>query len=146
MALVNITKRVQIEGKGWRFCEVVFGGNRKIRPNVVLIDGREQVHPEGRYYIDFLQDGQRKRLAAGASAAEAATAADQQTRLLTAHKAATAAGISLPTKPAAGGRSLREAADTYLLEVQAHKKPKTFSAYQSWDCITLSSNLTASTA
>ena len=92
MALVNITKRVRIEGKGWRFCEVVFGANRKIRPNAVLIDGKEQVHPEGRYYIDFLQDGQRKRLAAGASAAEATIAADQQTRTLTARRAAADAG------------------------------------------------------
>jgi integrase/recombinase XerD len=131
MALVNITKRVQIEGKGWRFCGAVSGKNGKLKPDVVLIDGVESVHPEGRYYLDFLQGGQRKRLAAGATAAEAATAAERQTRLLTAHKAAAHAGITLPqTKTSAGGRSLREAVDTYLLEVQAHKKPKTFSAYR----------------
>ncbi len=131
MAPVNITKRVQIEGKGWRFCEVVTGRNSKLKPNVVLIDGREQLHPEGRYYIDFLQDGQRKRLAAGASAAEAATAAEQQTRLLIAHKAARAAGVALPqTKSAPGSRLLREAVDSYLLEIQAHKKKKTHSAYR----------------
>ena len=47
------------------FAKSFFGATRKIRPNVVLIDGKEQAHPEGRYYIDFLQDGQRKRLAAG---------------------------------------------------------------------------------
>ena len=131
MALVNITKRVRIEGKGWRFCEVVFGANRKIRPNAVLIDGKEQLHPEGRYYIDFLQDGQRKRLAAGASAAEATIAADQQTRTLTARRAAADAGITLPqSKPAAGSRLLKEAVETYLLEIQAHKKKKTHSAYR----------------
>ena len=131
MALVNITKRVRIEGKGWRFCEVVFGANRKIRPNAVLIDGKEQVHPEGRYYIDFLQDGQRKRLAAGATAAEAAIAADQQTRTLTARRAAADAGITLPqSKPPAGSRLLKEAVETYLLEIQAHKKKKTHSAYR----------------
>ena len=131
MALVNITKRVRIEGKGWRFCEVVYGGNRKIRPNVVLINGQEETHPEGRYYIDFLQDGQRKRLAAGATAAEAATAAEQQTKVLMAHEAAADAGISLPqTKPAPGSRLLKDAVDTYLLEIEAHKKKKTHSAYR----------------
>ena len=131
MALVNITKRVRIDGKGWRFCEVVFGANRKIRPNAVLIDGKEQVHPEGRYYIDFLQDGQRKRLAAGATAAEATIAADQQTRTLTARRAAADAGITLPqSKPPAGSRLLKEAVETYLLEIQAHKKKKTHSAYR----------------
>jgi integrase/recombinase XerD len=131
VALVNITKRVRIEGKGWRFCEVVFGANRKIRPNAVLIDGKEQVHPEGRYYIDFLQDGQRKRLAAGATAAEAAIAADQQTRTLTARRAAADAGITLPqSKPPAGSRLLKEAVETYLLEIEEHKKKKTHSAYR----------------
>ena len=131
VALVNITNRVRIEGKGWRFCEVVFGANRKIKSNAVLIDGKEQLHPEGRYYIDFLQDGQRKRLAAGASAAEATIAADQQTRTLTARRAAADAGITLPqTKPAAGSRLLKEAVETYLLEIQAHKKKKTHSAYR----------------
>src|SRR4051812_4955105 len=117
MGLVNITKRVQIGGKGWRFCKAVKGDNGKLRPNVVLIDGQEETHPEGRYYIDFVQDGQRKRLAAGASAAEAATAAEQQTRRLAAHKAAADAGITLPqSKPAPGSRLLRDAVDTYLLE------------------------------
>jgi integrase/recombinase XerD len=131
MGLVNVTKRVQIDGKGWRFCKAVKGNNGKLRPNVVLIDGQEKTHPEGRYYIDFIQDGQRKRLAAGASAAEAATAAEQQTRMLTAHKAAAVAGITLPqTKAAPGSRLLRDTVDTYLLEVKAHKKPKTYSAYR----------------
>jgi integrase len=96
-----------------------------------LIDGKEQVHPEGRYYIDFLQDGQRRRLAAGATAAEAAIAADQQTRTLTARRAAADAGITLPqSKPPAGSRLLQEAVETYLLEIQAHKKKKTHSAYR----------------
>jgi len=31
---------------------------------------------------------------------------------------------------AAGSRSLHDAVDAYLLEVQTHKKPKTYSAYR----------------
>ncbi len=132
MAEVNITKRVQIEGKGWRFCQVVVSGNGKIKPNAVLIDGQEEIHPEGRYYIDFLENGQRKRLAAGATAAEAQHKADHQKRLMTAHEAAAAAGIALavPKPEITAGRSLQTAVETYLNEVKAHKKRKTFSAYR----------------
>ncbi len=51
--------------------------------------------------------------------------------MLTAHKAAADTGITLPqAKPAPGSRPLRDTIDTYLLEVKAHKKPKTYSAYR----------------
>ncbi len=49
MGLVKITKRVQIDGKGWRFCKVVKGNNGKLRPHVVLIDRQEATHSAGRY-------------------------------------------------------------------------------------------------
>jgi integrase/recombinase XerD len=126
---VNITKRIKTES-GWRFCTPAFAANGKLKPNVVLIDGEEQTHAEGRYYIDYLLDGQRKRLAAGATAAEAMSAAEKQTRTLAAHKAAAHAGMTLPKTPAAGSRQLREAVDIYLAEIEAHKKPKTHSAYR----------------
>jgi integrase/recombinase XerD len=133
MARVNITKQVLIKGKGKRFCAVAYATNGKLKPNVVLVEGVEETHPEGRYYIDFVQDGQRKRRAAGATAAEAAHAAEQQTRQLVAHKAAVAAGgvyngSNGTAKPA--GRSLKDAVEIYLLEIQAHKKKKTHSAYR----------------
>jgi integrase len=101
-------------------------------PRFVLVAGQEIEAPEPKpYYLDFLQGGRRKRLAAGKTAVEAQAAADQQIKVLTAHKTAADAGIILPqTKFVAGSRLLREAVDTYLLEIQAHKKKKTYSAYK----------------
>ena len=58
---------MQIRGS-WRLCAVVYGANNKIKPNAVLVDGQEQIHPEGRYYLDFRQDGKRLRRAAGGTA------------------------------------------------------------------------------
>jgi integrase/recombinase XerD len=131
MSKVNITKRIKLVDRGWYFCKVVIAANGKIKPDWAIVDGKEEHHPEaGRYYLDFLENGRRRRIAAGATAVEAQTAANQQERLMQAHKAATAAGITLPEKEPVGGRSLREAVDTYLLEIQAHKKKKTFSAYR----------------
>lgn len=62
--------------KGWRYCKPAWGKNNKLKPNVVLVGGREETHPEGMYYLNVdgqwekagttaveAQDAQRKRLA-----------------------------------------------------------------------------------
>ena len=131
---VNITKKCMVNGV-WKLCPCIIGGNNRLRPDVVLVDGVEEVHTEGRYYIDYLEGKTRKRLAAGKTAAEATMFAEATSRTLKAREAAAAAGIALPeveTKAEAGtgGRSLREAVETYLLEIQSHKKKKTHSAYR----------------
>jgi integrase len=156
MTSVNITRRVWIEGKGLRFCKVIRGGNGKIRPNVVLIDGEERPVSNGLYYLDFIMDGKRTRRAAGSTAAEATQAAERQEAELVGQKAATklfavrttgtaeikgapeirhalrAAGIVL-SEPEVKGvlrkDALRDAVASYLLEIKTHKKPKTHEAY-----------------
>jgi integrase/recombinase XerD len=40
---VNLTKRVETP-KGWRYCGVVFSANARVKPDVVIIDGREEHH------------------------------------------------------------------------------------------------------
>lgn len=131
MAIINITKRVQIEGKGWRFCEVPVAANGKLKPNVVLVDGVEQVHSEGQYYLDYT-NGKRCRVKAGRTAAEAMSAAERQAAILNGAKhglvAATndtaAAPVRTNTTP------LAEAVKEYLREVQAHKHAKTHASYK----------------
>jgi integrase len=62
--------------KGWRYCRPSYSANAKIKPNVVLVDGKEETHPEGAYYLNIdrrwekvggcavqAQEEQRKRLA-----------------------------------------------------------------------------------
>jgi integrase/recombinase XerD len=125
----NIMVRIR-RPKGWRFCKIVTGGGGKIKPEWAIVDGKEERHPEAKYFIDFLQDGKRIRRPA-VSAADAVTMAAQQGQELIARKQAARAGIVLPEPESAnGGRSLREAVDGYLLEIQAHKKKKTHSAYR----------------
>ena len=43
-------KRVKVDGS-WRFCAVVYGGGGKIKPDAVTVNGREEIHPEGLYYL-----------------------------------------------------------------------------------------------
>ncbi|HEY0161640.1 MAG TPA: hypothetical protein VGB69_03095 [Edaphobacter sp.] len=64
---VNITKRIDTpEGK--RYCPVVVGPNGRIKPDSVMVDGRQEKHPEGAYYLDWTEDGKRNRVSVGTDA------------------------------------------------------------------------------
>jgi len=54
----SIYKYVKLEGKGWRYCRAAFHENGKIKPNVVIVKGRDgedaqESHPEGSYFLNF---------------------------------------------------------------------------------------------
>jgi NADPH:quinone reductase len=55
---VNLTKRVKTES-GLRYCPVVLAANGRIRPNYVLVDGKQEVHPEGAYYLEWRNGARR---------------------------------------------------------------------------------------
>jgi hypothetical protein len=52
---VNLTKRVQT-WKGMRYCPVVLSANGRVKPDVVLVNGQEERHTEGAYYLEW-RDG-----------------------------------------------------------------------------------------
>ncbi len=39
-------------GAGWRYCKAAFYPNGKIKPNVVLVKGKEERHTEGSYFLN----------------------------------------------------------------------------------------------
>jgi hypothetical protein len=43
---VNLTKRVQT-AQGLRYCCVVLSANGRVKPDVVVVSGNEERHPEG---------------------------------------------------------------------------------------------------
>jgi len=57
---VNLTKRIKTP-QGLRFCPVVISANGRVKPDYVLISGKEQRHPEGAYYLEWREDGKRVR-------------------------------------------------------------------------------------
>jgi integrase/recombinase XerD len=67
---VNITKRIDTPD-GRRFCRVIFTPNGRIKPAWVEVDERQEKHPEGAYYLDWTEDGQRRRMAVGSDATAA---------------------------------------------------------------------------
>ena len=68
---VNLTKRVTIPGRGSRWCPVALAANGKVKPDIVIVNGVEERHPEGTYYIDWHEGGRRRRLAVGQNATDA---------------------------------------------------------------------------
>src|SRR5881275_2738720 len=54
---VNLTKRVQT-CKGLRYCTVVLAMNGRVRADLVIVNGREERHPEGAYYLEWWEGGE----------------------------------------------------------------------------------------
>jgi len=99
---VSVWKYVRI-GKKWRYCKPAVGKNGKIKPDWVIVRGKEEHHPEGNFYLQR-NDGNKeiwKRI--GPNAQEAVNAADFESTYL----AARAKGI--PVKPI----------DTPILSIQS---------------------------
>jgi hypothetical protein len=124
LATYSIYKYVRTT-KGWRYCKPIYGRNKKLKPDTVLLDGREEVHPEGAYYLSV--DGQWEKC--GRSAAEAQA---EQTRRLARQRYTRETGEILPEREQKG-ELLSDAIDAYLagLELKVagkSRRPKTLAA------------------
>jgi integrase-like protein len=119
---VNITKRVQTS-KGMRYCQVVLSGNSRIKPDLVLVAGREERHPEGAYYLEWREGAKRIRLSVGNDAADAGA------KRLRKEAQLNAINHGLAVEDQDGNRSVAGAVAEYLEEIKLSKKPKTLAAY-----------------
>jgi hypothetical protein len=52
MVKLSIYKYVRLDA-GWRYCKAAFHLNGKIKPNVVIVNGMEDKHAEGSYFLNF---------------------------------------------------------------------------------------------
>jgi integrase/recombinase XerD len=120
---VNLTKRVQTD-KGWRYCPVAMSANGRVKPDVVLVNGKEQKHPEGAYYIEWRDAGKRIRLSVGKDPADASAM-----RLRKETELNNGDATAPPIKGKNGNTLLAGAVRNYLEEVELSKKPKTLAAY-----------------
>jgi integrase len=122
---VRLTKRVQTKD-GLRYCPVVIAPNGRVKPDWVIVDDNEERHPEGAYYIDWYEDGKRKRRSVGKSATTALNSSLRKQAELN----AIAQGVPVTQEPdVQEGRSLQGAIENYLEETRLTKKKKTLAAY-----------------
>jgi hypothetical protein len=67
---VNLTKRVQTPYE-WRYCRVVFSANGRIKPDLSVVNGKQECHKEGAYYLERREGSKRVRLSVGKDPADA---------------------------------------------------------------------------
>jgi integrase len=122
---VNLTKRVQTI-KGMRYCPVVLSPNGRVKPDLVLVNGKQERHPEGAYYLEWRENGRRIRLSVGKDPQDAAARRQRKEAELNALNN----GVSvLPENGKDGPRSIARAVAQFLEETELTKKPKTLAAY-----------------
>jgi integrase/recombinase XerD len=123
---VNLTKRVTtLAGK--RYCPVAFTENRKIRQNWVTVNGKDEEHKEGNYYLEWTLNGTRNRLSVGKNAIKAELAMIKKQAALNAEDR----GHTLvPEVTDESGHRLSHAIKEYLEETRSVSKPRTYSAYR----------------
>jgi len=111
----SIYKYVKTD-KGWRYCRPAFASNNKIKPNVVMVMGKEETHAEGFYY--FQVDAGWERVSESAAEAQ-----QEQKKRLARQRYQQETGETLP-EPATKGVLLCRAIDEYLagLELKVASK------------------------
>lgn len=122
---VNLTKRIQTS-KGLRYCPVVLAANGRVKPDLVIVNGQQERHSEGAYYLEWRENGRRVRLSVGKDAQDASARRQRKEAELN----ATNNGVAVvPENGNNGNRSLAGAVTEYLEETKLTKKPKTLAAY-----------------
>lgn len=125
---VNLTKRVQT-AKGLRYCTVVLAANGRVRADMVLVNGQQERHPEGSYYLEWWVESKRVRLSVGKDAADAGARRLQKEAELNAVNNGVAVVAPQGNGSQNGYRSLGVACTEFLDETKLTKKAKTLAAY-----------------
>jgi integrase len=96
------------------------------KPDLVLVHGKQERHPEGAYYLEWREKGRRIRLSVGKDPQDAAARRQRKEAELNALNN----GVSvLPDNGKDGPRSIARAVAQFLEETELTKKPKTLAAY-----------------
>jgi integrase/recombinase XerD len=121
---VNLTKRVQTTN-GMRYFPVAQSANGRVKPDIVLVNGKEERHLEGAYYLEWREGSKRVRLSVGKDSADATSRRQRKEAELNAVNN----GVSVVPDGQNGHRSVAGAVADFLDETELTKKPKTLSAY-----------------
>jgi integrase/recombinase XerD len=120
--IVNLTKRVKT-AQGLRYLPVALASNGRVKPDVVIVNGQEERHSEGGYYLDWTQGTNRVRVSVGKDPQDAAARQKRKAAELNAK------GHGITVVPEHGQLLISAAIADYLEDTKLTLKPKTLSAY-----------------
>ena len=122
---VNILKKIKV-GESWRFAPLKQDAQNRISWNVVFINGLDEIHKEGSFYIEWYENGRRKRESVGKRPHEVLERARRKRLVLDSERA----GIEVKDHEATDPRRLHAAMARYLESVKLFKKPSTYKHYR----------------
>jgi len=121
---VNVLKKVRVNGS-WKLASVLERNGKIVRDHV-LISGNDEHHPEGGYYLEWYQEGKRRRKAVG-DFSEVIEAARRKSIEVNAQKA----GIIDASQGVEQHRvTISQAIDKYLDFIKDHRKQRTYLTYR----------------
>ena len=97
-----------------------------MKPDIVVVHGKEERHPEGAYYLEWREGAKRVRLSVGQDAQDASARRLRKQAELNAVNNGVAV---VPENGNNGHRSVAAAIADFLDETKLTKKPKTLAAY-----------------
>jgi len=125
---VKLLKQVKINDK-WILATALFDTKGRVRKDHVRVNGNDENHPEGSYFMEWWDQGQRHREAAGAHAQDAA----ERARIKQAELSAARNGI-IPAAPVVEANPQRTtlwaALESYIEYVRYHRSLRTFRTYR----------------
>jgi integrase len=103
----------------------VLSANGRVRPDLVLVNGHEERHHEGSYYLEWREGKKRRRLSVGKDAQDAEARRQRKEAELNALNN----GVPVLPENGNGHRWVAAAVSQFLEETELTKKPKTLAAY-----------------
>ena len=124
---VKLLKQIKVDS-AWVLAPALFDSKGRIRRDHVMIEGRDEAHPEGSYFLEFWDQGKRKREAVGPDAFVAAERAKHRQAELSAIRSGL---IETPVIVEAPERTkLSDALEKYTDYIQYHRSLRTFRTYR----------------
>jgi integrase len=123
---VNLTKRIDTP-QGKRYCPAIVAANGRVKPHWALVSGKPEKHEAGAYYLEWREDGQRKRLSVGR---DPDTARQRQVRKLAELRALSQGLLVEDIEEEANKNQVQLAVREFLDEVQLTKQDKTWRGYK----------------
>jgi len=121
---VNVLKKVRVNGS-WKLASVLERNGKIVRDHV-LISGNDEYHPEGGYYLEWYQEGKRRRQAVG-DFSEVVEAVCRKSIEVNAQKVGL---IKASQGPEQHRVTIGQAIDKYLDFIKAHRKQRTYVTYR----------------
>ncbi len=123
---VNLTKRIDTP-EGRRYYPAIIAANGRAKPNWVLVNGRPERYESGAYYLDWYENGKRKRLSVGR---DSDAAHQRQIRKLAELRAISQGLVVTDIEEEANANQVKVSVQDFLEEVKLTKQDKTWRGYK----------------